>query len=131
MSLEYFNFTDRSFWKKTDDQLIKLGKKELAKTGLVKSHKVLDGMILREPQAYPVYDKHYQKSLKIALDYLAQFSNLQLMGRNGLHKYNNMDIAMLSAITATDKVVKKEKDNFQEGIIPEPIINQKNKDLAL
>ena len=131
LGIEYFSFVDKGLWNKTDEQFIQLGKKELAKIGLAKSQKVLDGMVLREPQAYPVYDKYYQKSLKIVLDYLSKFYNLRLMGRNGLHKYNNMDIAMLSAMDATDKVIEREKVNLQKGIMQEPIVNEKIKDLAL
>jgi protoporphyrinogen oxidase len=60
-------------------------------------------MILREREAYPVYDKNYKENLNIVKNYLLKFNNLYLMGRNGLHQYNNMDIAMLSAFDATEK----------------------------
>lgn len=103
LSLEYFTFVDSNFWKKSDEELLNLGQKELEQIGLVNKNKILDGMILREPQAYPLYDKNYKSSLKIILDYLSNFSNLSLMGRNGLHRYNNMDIAMLSAFEVVDK----------------------------
>ncbi|MCK4650888.1 NAD(P)-binding protein [Candidatus Babeliales bacterium] len=110
LSLEYFTFVDSSFWKKTDDALIRLGKREIEKIGIVKKKDVISGMILRLQKAYPIYDKNYKKDLKIIFDYLNKFSNLQLMGRNGLHKYNNMDIAMLSAFKAVDIVLQSEKD---------------------
>ena len=114
LSLEYFTFVDEPFWFKSDYELIELGKKELEKIGLVKAAAVLDGMVMRTSDAYPVYDEHYKEHLGVVLDYLAQFPNLQLMGRNGLHRYNNMDIAMLSAMEAVDKVLVQEQQKPQE-----------------
>ena len=127
LSLEYFTFVDSDFWKKTDKSLLELGKVELEKIGLVNKRQIIDGMILRESQAYPVYDKNYKKSLKIVLDYLSNFSNLNLMGRNGLHKYNNMDIAMLSAFKVVDKLLDRKKRNSIKNIF----LNNKEKGLQL
>ncbi|MFC1894698.1 FAD-dependent oxidoreductase [Candidatus Dependentiae bacterium] len=107
LSLEYFTFFNDRLWNLSDDQLIELGKKELQKIGIVKKEKVLDGMVLREEYAYPVYIGNYKKDLNIVLNFLSKFSNLQLMGRNGLHRYNNMDIAMISAMEAVDKVLNQ------------------------
>ena len=90
-------------------ELFNLGKEEIEKIGLVKNNQILDGMILREQEAYPIYDEHYEENLKIVLDYLSKFSNLLLMGRNGLHSYINMDIAMLSAMEVVDKIVDHER----------------------
>lgn len=121
LSLEYFAFVDSPFWQKTDEELIELGKKEIVKIGLVKTKDIVDGMVLRESEAYPVYDEHYKKYLQPVLDYLANFSNLQLIGRNGLHKYNNMDFAMLSAMNAVKKVV----DQYNhEILISENLVNK-------
>lgn len=107
LSLEYFAFVDGDFWSKTDEDLLELGKVELEMLGFVKKTDIIDGMVLKEPQAYPLYDKNYKDSLKIVLNYLSNFSNLSLMGRNGLHRYNNMDLAMLSAFDVVDKFLKK------------------------
>lgn len=109
LSLEYFTFVDEPFWFKSDYELIELGKKELEKIGLVKAAAVVDGMVVRTPEAYPVYDEHYKEHLNKVLTYLGRFSNLQMMGRNGLHRYNNMDVAMLSAMTAVEKILEQEK----------------------
>ncbi|KKP24439.1 MAG: hypothetical protein SZ59_C0002G0285 [candidate division TM6 bacterium GW2011_GWF2_28_16] len=103
LSLEYFSFVDSDFWNKSDTELLELGKIELEKIGLVNKNLILNGMILREHEAYPVYDKNYKENLNIVKNYLLKFNNLYLMGRNGLHQYNNMDIAMLSAFDATEK----------------------------
>lgn len=126
LSLEYFTFVDGDFWKKSDLELIELGKIELEELGLVKKKDVIDGMILKEPEAYPVYDKNYKESLEVVISYLKGFKNLYLMGRNGLHKYNNMDIAMLSAFKVTDKVLSEL--SFKEGNI---FIPGKNNDKVL
>ena len=111
LSLEYFDYVGSSFWNKTDAELLEIGKNELEKIAFVKKDLILDGMVLRETQAYPVYDKNYKESLKIVIDYLSKFPNLYLMGRNGLHKYNNMDIAMISAFKVVDELIKKENIN--------------------
>ncbi len=122
LSLEYFTFIEDDLWKKSDDQLLEMGKEELDTIGFVSKNDILDGMILREDNAYPIYDPHYTKSFKIVTDYLSQFSNLFLMGRNGLHKYNNMDIAMLSAFKVVDKLLKNNNKKSiysrDEGTIP-------------
>jgi len=113
LSLEYFTFTNSAFWKKSNDKLIKLAKSEIEKIGILDRELILSSMVLKEAEAYPLYDEDYQTSLKVVLNYLSRFSNLQLMGRNGLHRYNNMDIAMLSSMDAVDKIVQdinKNKD---------------------
>ena len=62
-------------------------------------------MVVRTADAYPVYDENYKQHLNEVLGYLATLKNLKLMGRNGMHRYNNMDVAMLSAFDAVDKVL--------------------------
>lgn len=108
LSLEYFSFVNDEFWKQSDVELLKLGAQELEQIGLIKESDVIDGMIVRTPEAYPLYDANYQQHLKVVLNYLSGFENLQLMGRNGMHRYNNMDIAMLSAKSAVDKILGQE-----------------------
>ena len=109
LSLEYFTFAGNELWNKSEKELLDIGKKELEKTGLAKACDIIDGMIMKIPQAYPVYEKNYKKHLSIIMDYLSGFSNLHLMGRNGLHQYNNMDIAMISAMSAVNKIQLDEK----------------------
>lgn len=108
LSLEYFTYVDEPFWFKPDHELIEQAKHELEKIGLVRASAVLDGMVLRTPEAYPLYDANYKEHLGIVLSYLATLTNLQLMGRNGMHRYNNMDIAMLSAMEAVERVLQQE-----------------------
>jgi protoporphyrinogen oxidase len=108
LSLEYFAFIDEPFWKKPDDELIAIGTRELESTGLIPKGSVVDGMIMRTSEAYPVYDQNYKEHLSCVLTYLQGFSNLHLMGRNGLHRYNNMDIAMLSALDVVKKITEEQ-----------------------
>jgi len=106
LGLEYFVSVNEKLWKTSDEELIQQGSRELEKLGLVRADEVIDGMVLRSGEAYPVYDAHYQQHLNTVRSYLDCFSNLYLMGRNGLHRYNNMDLAMLSAMDAVDAVKK-------------------------
>lgn len=105
LSLEYFDFVGSEFWNTSEEELLKIGAQELETIGLAKATDVLDGMVQWSPEAYPIYDENYQKNLALVLDYLAHFSNLKLMGRNGMHRYFNMDIAMMSAFKAVDEAV--------------------------
>lgn len=108
LTLEYFSFTDEAFWTESDEDLIIRAKTDLEKIGLVAASLVLDGMVVRAPDAYPIYDEYYAQNLQCVLDYLARFENLFLMGRNGLHKYINMDAAMLSARQAVSRAMVQE-----------------------
>lgn len=114
LSLEYFTFINEDFWNKTEAELIEIGKMELEKIGIVESKYIIDGMVMKTAEAYPLYDENYKTHLKIVLDYLNKFSNLFLMGRNGLHRYNNMDLAMISAMDAVEKVLKKVDDKNKD-----------------
>jgi protoporphyrinogen oxidase len=87
-----------------DQDLIELGKKELEAIGLVKSSDIKDGSVVRMPKAYPAYDSKYREMLNIIRLYLKGISNLQLVGRNGLHRYNNQDHSMLTAMLAVENI---------------------------
>lgn len=104
ISLECFTFTDEQLWLKTDTELLEQGMFEVDKIGLVKKELIIDGIILRNADAYPIYQGDYKKYLNTVYSYLATFKNLRLMGRNGMHQYNNMDTAMLSALNAIKSI---------------------------
>ncbi|MEO5720689.1 MAG: NAD(P)/FAD-dependent oxidoreductase, partial [Chthoniobacterales bacterium] len=92
--LEYFCFEGDGLWDSTDEQLIELAKKELMQIGLSKEGDVMDGTVVRQKKAYPVYDDFYSKHVATVREELAaRFPNLHLVGRNGMHKYNNQDHA--------------------------------------
>ena len=120
LTLEYPSFTDEVLWTTPDDVVIKQAKDDLEKIGIVPASLVCDGMVLRFPEAYPVYDEYYKQNLGCVLDYLARFENLFLMGRNGLHSYINMDAAMVSArqavISAMNQKSKHQKISKEHEI---------------
>jgi protoporphyrinogen oxidase len=100
LGLEYFCFEGDQLWSLSDEELIALGRREIDAIGLVSADKVVDGCVVRMPKAYPVYDDEYQRHLEVIRNWLKRFSNLQLAGRNGMHKYNNQDHSMMTALLA-------------------------------
>ena len=104
LGLEYFCFEGDELWMMPDQELIELGKRELETLGFVKACEVEDGTVVRMPKAYPVYDSKYRDLLNIICEFLDGIDNLQLVGRNGMHKYNNMDHSMLTALYAVENI---------------------------
>ena len=100
LGLEYFCFEGDGIWTMSDSDLIELGKRELGQLGLVGSGRVSGGAVVRVEKAYPVYDPGYQENVARVRDELAQFGNLHVVGRNGMHKYNNQDHSMMTAMLA-------------------------------
>jgi len=99
LGLEYFCFEGDGLWSSSDEELIELGKRELAALGMVDPADVVDGAVVRQAKAYPVYDDVYQEHLAVIRDWLGEtLPNLHLAGRNGLHKYNNQDHSMMTAL---------------------------------
>ena len=105
IGMEYFCFEGDDLWTHTDEQLIDLAKGELELLGLAPASNVKDGFVLRVKKAYPMYNGDFAHNLAIIRDYLKQFTNLQLLGRNGLHKYNNQDHSMLTAFLGVDNLL--------------------------
>jgi protoporphyrinogen oxidase len=99
LGLEYFCFEGDGMWTSDDATLIKLATRELAQLGVCTPDQVFDGVVVRQPKAYPVYDDAYQAHVDVVREYLrSQLSNLHLIGRNGMHKYNNQDHSMMTAL---------------------------------
>ena len=105
LGLEYFCFEGDDLWTMPDDQLIELGKREIAQIGLVTPDRVVDGCVVRMPKAYPVYDETYQQHLATIRGWLSSLGNLELAGRNGMHKYNNQDHSMMTALLAARNIL--------------------------
>jgi protoporphyrinogen oxidase/predicted dehydrogenase len=105
LGVEYFCFRGDDIWEMPDSQAVELAKGELAAIGLLDPTKVIDGVKVLVPKAYPMYDVHYEEAVATIRRYLDQFENLQTCGRNGLHRYNNQDHSMWTAILATLNVV--------------------------
>ena len=111
LGLEYFCFAGDGLWNSSDDALIELGKRELEKLGLAKIAQIKDGAVVRIEKAYPVYDPGYQGAVDTIRVALSSFPNLQPVGRNGMHKYNNQDHSMMTAILAV-RNLKGERFNL-------------------
>jgi protoporphyrinogen oxidase len=100
LGLEYFLWDHDEHWGWPAERLIELGIRELAQIGLIEAGEVEDGTVVRMPKAYPVYDRFYAGHLATIRDYLAGIENLQTIGRNGQHRYNNQDHSMLAGVYA-------------------------------
>ena len=104
--LEYFCFEGDGVWAAPDADLIALAKKELAQIGLAKEEDVIDGCVVRQPKAYPVYDDEYSAHVNtIRAELGERYPNLHLVGRNGMHKYNNQDHAMMTAMLCAQNII--------------------------
>ena len=115
IGLEYFcNDTD-PLWTLPDDQMTRLAIEEIAKIGILRAEDVEDAHVVRVPKTYPAYFGTYDR-FGVIRSYLDGFANLFLVGRNGMHKYNNQDHSMLTAMTAVDNVLNGNvsKDNIWE-----------------
>jgi protoporphyrinogen oxidase len=100
LGLEYFCFKGDGLWTSSDEELVELAKREIGKLGLADPSRVKDGVVIRMPKAYPVYDGTYRAHLDQIRSHLDPIPNLSLVGRNGMHKYNNQDHSMLTAMMA-------------------------------
>jgi protoporphyrinogen oxidase len=103
IGLEYFCNEGDDLWIQSDEALKELGKAEIAKIGIVDASKVVDSVIIRMPKTYPAYFGTYNE-FDVVRNYLDEFENLFLMGRNGMHKYNNQDHSMLTAMTVVENI---------------------------
>lgn len=113
VGMEYFCNQEDDFWRQNDENLVRIASRELAQIGLAQRDEIRDHYIVRQPAAYPVYDPAYDKHLTILRDYLRHFDNLQSIGRNGMHRYNNMDHSMQSGILAAENVMGADHDIWE------------------
>jgi protoporphyrinogen oxidase len=114
LGLEYFCFKTDDIWSKADTELIDMAGKELESIGLGDRKDIVDGAVVRVEKTYPVYDDAYEAAMPIIRDAFATFSNLYPVGRNGMHRYNNQDHAMLTAMLAVENIVDGAKHNLWE-----------------
>ncbi len=107
LGLEYFVFEGDATWNKPDAELIEQGKRELEKLGLVKAGKVETGYVVRMPKAYPFYDEHYKANVaKIVAWMKSAVPNVHPIGRNGMHRYNNQDHSMYTAMLTAENIAR-------------------------
>ncbi len=109
LGLEYFCYETDPIWQLSDADMVSLAKEEVAKIGIIDSDDVLDACVIRVPKTYPAYFGAYERFEEVK-EYINQFENLFLIGRNGMHKYNNQDHSMLTAMTAVDNIVEGRTD---------------------
>ena len=105
LGVEYFCFRGDEIWELPGDEAVALATKELAAIGLIDPARVIDGVKVRVPKAYPMYDVNYEDAVATIRAYLARFANLQTCGRNGLHRYNNQDHSMWTAMLAMSNLL--------------------------
>ena len=109
LGLEYFCFEGDGLWTATDESLVEQAKREIAKIGLMDPADVYDACVVRQHKAYPVYDDLYAEHIKmIRLDLKMHFPGLHLVGRNGMHKYNNQDHAMMTGLLTAENIIAGE-----------------------
>jgi protoporphyrinogen oxidase len=112
IGLEYFCYQTDALWKMADEDLKKFAIAEVEKIGILRAGDVTDAHVVRVPKTYPAYFGTYDR-FHIIREYLDRYPNLYLVGRNGMHKYNNQDHSMLTAMTAVDNIIAgiEDKEN--------------------
>lgn len=103
IGLEYFCFQTDALWQMSDEELISLAGEEIDRIGILRAEDILDAHVVRMPKTYPAYFGSYDRFDTIRA-YTDSIENLYLIGRNGMHKYNNQDHSMLTAMTAVDNI---------------------------
>ena len=113
IGLEYFCYETEELWRLPDREMIDLAMSEAEKIGLVDREDVLDATVIRMEKAYPAYFGTYGRFHEIR-EFTDRYENLFLLGRNGMHRYNNQDHSMLTAMTAVDNIVngRRDKENI-------------------
>lgn len=104
IGVEYFCYKTDEMWRLPDEEMAALAKRELEKIGILRQADVLDATVLRMEKTYPAYFGSYDRFDEIR-SFVDGFENLFLVGRNGMHKYNNQDHSMLTAMTAVDNII--------------------------
>jgi protoporphyrinogen oxidase len=129
LGVEYFCFQGDEMWSMPEADAVEFATQELARIGLLDASSVVGGTKVLVPKAYPMYDADYESAVATIREYLAGFANLQTCGRNGLHRYNNQDHSMWTAVLATLNIVdganhdvwsvNTEADYLEEGDLVE------------
>jgi protoporphyrinogen oxidase len=117
LGLEYFVWEGDEYWTMVDEDLVELGKRELAALGLVEPGVVEAGYVVRMPKAYPMYDDKYKTQVQVMRDWLAANApNVYPVGRNGMHKYNNQDHSMLTAMLSVENILGANHDIWSVNV---------------
>ena len=116
IGMEYFCDVGSTLWDSSDADLIDLARRELAQLGLAPAESVVDGTVIRQEKAYPVYDGEYREALEHIRAWLDGIGNLQVVGRNGMHRYNNQDHSMLTAMLAVRNILGEDHDLWDVNV---------------
>jgi protoporphyrinogen oxidase len=125
LGMEYFCSEGDAFWTMSDTELIAFAGRELDRIGLAGKPQILDATVIRVPKAYPVYNATYRRGLAVVQEFLTTVPNLQLVGRNGQHRYNNQDHSMLAGLLAARNILgarfnlwdlNTDRDFHEEGL---------------
>ncbi len=121
---EFFSFQGDEIWNEKDEKLTTLTIDNLNRLGLIKKHDVIDSVVVRVPQAYPLFEIGYRLHFDAIHDYLGRFKNLHVAGRNGMFRYYNMDVAIKSGIDTAEKIIRRERelddDEMSELVLTNP-----------
>ncbi|WP_373539041.1 NAD(P)/FAD-dependent oxidoreductase [Chamaesiphon sp.] len=117
LGMEYFCNDSDELWNRSTEELIALATQEAIDLNIgVLPGDVRDGTVIRQRKAYPVYDGEYRQHLQVIQDYLETFENLQTVGRNGMHRYNNQDHSMLTAMLAVQNILGEQHDLWNVNV---------------
>lgn len=127
LGMEYFVFENDGLWSSPDEKLIDMAKHEIVQLGLARLEEIEDGTVVRMPKAYPMYDNGWVEHVQEIRRYLEEnVANLQLVGRNGMHKYNNQDHSMMTALCAARNILGAHHDLW--AINTEPDYHEEKKE---
>jgi len=113
LGMEYFCTEGDEIWRMPDTELLELAKRELVHLGMAEAAEVEDGVVYRQPKAYPVYNNDYQQHLQVIQRFLLTIENLQTIGRNGLYRYNNQDHSMFTGMLAVENILGANHDLWE------------------
>ncbi len=116
IGMEYFCQEGDGLWSMENADLIRMAAAELERLGLASASSVIDGTVIRQEKAYPVYDGEYRDALDVVAPWLDSLENFQTVGRNGLHRYNNQDHSMLTAMLAARNLLGEKHDVWSVNV---------------
>lgn len=134
LGMEYFSNEGDALWETDDEELIALASSELIRMDFIETGMIQDGIVIRQKKAYPVYDHAYRRHLNIIQAYANSFENLQTIGRNGMHRYNNQDHSMLTGLLAVRNLFGEQNDLWEintERSYHEAFLTEEEHDNAL
>ena len=117
LGLELFVDEGDEWWTKSDEDLVATGKRELEQIGLLDASKVEAGYVVRTPKAYPFYDGHYKENVATLAAWLDEHApNVYPVGRNGMHRYNNQDHSMFTAMLSVENIFGAHHDVWSVNV---------------